>query len=112
MPRVRALWSGSAIHVFAGRHRLRRGLIFATPINDLEEQGAREIRIPAVPAISAEPNRNGIRETESEMANGKRSKSTDTGNGGNLGFEAELFKAADKIRENLSRLDDPRKESG
>ena len=34
------------------------------------------------------------------MANGK-----DKNNGGNLGFEAELFKAADKLRGNMEPSD-------
>jgi type I restriction enzyme M protein len=39
------------------------------------------------------------------MANGKRGKSADTNNGGNLGFEAEMFKAADKLRGNMEPSD-------
>ena len=36
------------------------------------------------------------------MANGDSSKN---GNGGNLGFEAEMFKAADKLRGNMEPSD-------
>jgi len=37
------------------------------------------------------------------MANGD--KATKNGNGGNLGFEAEMFKAADKLRGNMEPSD-------
>lgn len=39
------------------------------------------------------------------MATGKRGKAADTNNGGTLGFEAELFKAADKLRGNMEPSD-------
>lgn len=39
------------------------------------------------------------------MAKGKRAKGADKTNGGTLGFEAELFKAADKLRGNMEPSD-------